>query len=147
MANYYGTTRTNYFHVKDADAFRSFMSKVVVDEDSIHLWEDTDRDGNLVFGFGCYGSILGLPPEDVDDENDFDFDFDYDEFIDKLSEHLVKGDAAIIVEIGNEKLRYLTGSAMIVTENDSEYLDINVMAAERAAQMLGNNTWTTKLAY
>ena len=36
MANYVSTTRTNYFHVKDAEAFRAFMDNV--SEDNLELW-------------------------------------------------------------------------------------------------------------
>jgi hypothetical protein len=36
---------------------------------------------------------------------------------------------------------------MVITSTDSEYLDISVLAAEKAAQLLGNSGWKTKLEY
>ena len=62
MANYYGNTRTNYFHVKDEAAFREFMGKVVGDEDGIDLWDDEkDDQGNTLFGFGLYAANCDAP--------------------------------------------------------------------------------------
>ncbi len=145
MANYCCAVRTNYFHVKDPEAFRKFMDTVVACEDSVSVWEEKDKDGRTVFGFGCYSSILGVLPEGV--EEDEDFDYDYDEFVNGLADHVAENDAIIILESGNEKLRYLVGSAMVITSTDSEYLDISVLAAEKAAKLLGNSGWKTKLEY
>ena len=150
MANYCCATRTNYFHVKDPNSFRKFMNKVTACEDNINVWEEKDRDGNLVFGFGCYGSILGVPVFDEEEcsEDEYDCcDYDYDEFVNGLADLVSDDDAIIILESGNEKLRYLVGSAMIITSTSSEYLDISTIAAESAAKMLGNEKWKTKLEY
>lgn len=145
MANYCCATRTNYFHVKDPEAFQRFMDGVVSCEDSVSVWSETDRDGDLVFGFGCYSPILGVKPEDAD--QDADFDYDYDEFVNGLADHVAEDDAIIILESGNEKLRYLVGSAMVITSKQSEYLDIATVAAEAAAEMLKNPSWKTRVAY
>lgn len=51
MANYECVSRTNYFHVKDAETFREFMDSVIADD--LHLWEEKDNDNNTVFAFGC----------------------------------------------------------------------------------------------
>lgn len=139
MANYYGVTRTNYFHVKDPEAFKKLMDTVVTSEDRISVWNEKDKNGKTIYGFGCYGSILGI--EDKDE------DCDYDGFIDALSSLVAEDDAIIILESGNEKLRYLVGSAMIVTSKDSEYLEIGTVAAERVASILGRQQWLTKMWY
>lgn len=143
MANYCCAVRTNYFRVKDPTAFKKFMDTVVACEDEVYVWEDTDKEGRPIFGFGCYSSILGVPLN----EKDEDEEYGYDEFINGLSEHVAEDDAAIIFESGNEKLRYLVGSASVVTNTQSEYLDIAVIAAETAAKMLGNPSWETRVAY
>lgn len=142
MANYNCCVRTNYFHVKDPDAFRSFMCRVYGTEDDVELWEVKDHDGNLVFGFGTNGGISGLC--DVDEE---DNDDSYDLFIDGLQEHLCDDDAAIILEVGHEKLRYIVGSATVVTKKHCEYLDIRSLATAKAAELLGNPQWTTQCDY
>ena len=38
MSNYCCTIRTNYFRVKDDEAFREFMGRVQGDEDSIEIF-------------------------------------------------------------------------------------------------------------
>lgn len=43
MANYESVTRSNYFHVKDEDAFSKFMD--TVSGDDMHCWSDKDEDG------------------------------------------------------------------------------------------------------
>ena len=55
MANYESVTRSNYFHVKDEDAFSKFMD--TVSGDDMHCWSDKDEDGNTLHAFGCDGSI------------------------------------------------------------------------------------------
>lgn len=40
MANYESVTRSNYFHVKDEDAFSKFMD--TVSGDDMHCWSDKD---------------------------------------------------------------------------------------------------------
>ncbi len=150
MANYCCATRTNYFRVKDADSFRRFMEDVVATEDSVSVWEEKDKAGNLVFGFGCYGSILGVSvhKEGCNEEDDFGYDdYDFDGFVNGLSELVADDDAVIILESGNEKLRYVTGCALVITSTDSEYMEIDVLAAQRAAEMLKNPSWKTRVCY
>jgi len=145
MANYCCATRTNYFHVKDPVAFKEFMNRVCADEDAVDVWEEKDENGDTVFGFGCYGSILGVEPDGV--ENNEDFDYDYEEFIQGLSECVADDDAVIVMESGNEKLRYLVGSALIVTSTDNDYYEIEAVAAKRASEMLNNPSWKTRTNY
>lgn len=147
MANYYCSVRTNYFRVKDPNAFREFMQTVVASEDSVHVWEETDRNGDPTFGFGCFGSVLGVATDGTDGDKEYEDEYDFEEFIYQLSEHVAPGDAVIMIEVGNEKLRYLVGNALIVTENQYEYLDLNKLSVECAAQMLGNSDWKTRMDY
>lgn len=142
MANYVGYTRTNYFHVTDADGFRNFMSTVYAAEDTIAIWDVKDADGNQMFGFGCYSSIIGLA--DGDDE---DCEYDYDGFIDGLKKYIADRDACIIFEAGHEKLRYLVQDACIVTNKESKYIQLPDIAIEKVAEMLGNPDWDTKYQY
>lgn len=144
MANYECATRTNYFHVKNADAFREFMQRVVSDEGTVGLWEEKDQSSNPIFGFGCYGSIIGVRSQNADDEDD---DLDYDVFVDELAKHVAIDDAAIIFESGHEKLRYLTGTAIVVTRNERKYIDVEDIAATEAAKILCNPEWKTRTSY
>lgn len=146
MANYCCTVRTNYFHVKDAEAFRVFMARIYGSEDSIELFEEKDSGGNPIFGFGTYGGISGLRNSEDDEDADAD-ETAYDEFIAGLQTHIADDDAAIILEAGHEKLRYIVGSATVVTCQDVAYLDITHLAVDRSKEMLKNPGWNTKCEY
>ena len=146
MANYHCTIRTNYFHVKDEERFRELMSRVYGSEDNVNLFESKDKNGKTVFGFGVYGGISGVRNAMADEDDDAD-DTAYDEFIAELQDCIADDDAIIILESGNEKLRYIVGSATIITSEDHDYLDITALATERAAEMLKNPDWQTICEY
>ena len=145
MAEYCCTVRTNYFHVKDAEAFRVFMARVYGSEDPIKLFEEKDCSGNPIFGFGTYGGISGLRNSMDDDDEDAD-ETAYDEFIAGLQEHIAD-DAVIILEAGHEKLRYVVGSATIITSQDIKHLDLTNLAVACGRAMLNNPDWKTKCEY
>ena len=147
MANYYCAVRTNYFRVNDPDAFRKFMKKVATCEDTIQIWEERDKSDRTLFGFGCYGSILGIPVLDGEDDDYGCDDYDFEEFVHGLSDLVAEDDAIIILESGAEKLRYVTGTALVITSTGSEFMEIDVLAAEKAASMLKNPQWKTQVSY
>ena len=158
MANYCYSVRTNYFRVKDETGFLELMNHVQGNEDTIDVFEK-DVYGETYFGFGCYGGISGvdedyyLQAHGIDPENDADYDEDdfedsrYDLFVSRLREIVAEDDAIIIQESGNENLRYLIGSAHIITKSCEKYLSINEVAKREAAQLLGNPNWTTSMEY
>ena len=144
MANYYGITKTNYFHVNDPEGFKKLMRRVVSDEGDIDLWEDKDKDGNPVFAFGGYSSISGICPieNNNDDSEDEDYDeADYDLFVSELQKLIVDGEAIIITEIGHEKLRYITAYSTVITKDGCEYVTLERRAAAKARDMLGNQKY------
>ena len=147
MANYYAKTRTNYFRVKDAEKFKEYMNtRIGVNEDKIELWEKVMPDGTKLYGFGCYGNILG---EKVNQESEDieELEYDYDDFCNSLAEFVADDDAIIITEIGNEKLRYLTGYSTIITSKEITCLSLSQMAAHKAAEVLKNPSWQTQMEY
>ena len=102
MANWYGTARSNYFRVKDKDAFLKWADGrglgVFKNEESADL-------------FAIYGG------ESTDDGSWPSYDVESDTEIDlvaELAQHLPNGQIAVLMEIGAEKLRYLTGVAIAV---------------------------------
>lgn len=137
--NYTATTRTNYFRVKDEDAFKAFMGPVSGDD--LRIFEKT-QDGQKFFGFGCYGVIYGICPEDDPDEC-----ADYDAFLDGLKSHVAEDDAIIIMQAGNEGLRYVVGDATVITSKDVQYINIDNWAVMKAREMLLNKNWKTQLDY
>lgn len=140
--------RTNYFRVKDEESFRNLMARVYGCEDTVDFWPAKDKDGNTVFGFGCYGGISGVRNAEEDEDGDVE-ETSYDEFLDGLQKCVAEDDAIIILESGNEKLRYVTGYATIITSKDIQTLDLTTMAKETAATMLNNpeSEWTTVCEY
>lgn len=128
MSNYESVTRSNYFHVKDEDAFSKFMD--TVSGDDIHCWSDKDEDGNTLHAFGCDGSIYGVPNGAEDD--------DFDLFLSELQKHIAPEDAVILMESGHEKLRSVTGYATIITTDDIRTISTYDIALTKAKEMLKN---------
>lgn len=143
MANFYGTFRTNYFHVKDETKFRDLMTHVTGTEDSVDFWEKKDGDGSTMFAFGAYGTIPGI--ESLDEDGDTDVD--YEGFLDALRDCVADGDAIIMTEVGNEKLRYVSGIATVITSSDIEVLNLMDVAVKKARDMLGDTQWKTQCEY
>jgi len=139
MANYYATVRTNYFHVKSPDEFKKMLMDVE-GEDSVLLFEETDENGQPIFGFGCCGTIYGIPKGE-DEETDYDF------FIEKLQACVADDDAVIILEAGYEKLRYVIATALVVTSSDTFFVSAEDVAIEKAREMLKNDKWDTCCEY
>ena len=146
MANYCCAIRTNYFCVKDEEKFRELMARVHGCEDDIRVWERKVSNGKTMFGFGLYGEIAGVKHAREDDDDEFD-DTSYGEFISGLQSCVADHDAIIIMEAGNEKLRYVLGSATIITSRSCEYISIDRLAVSRASEMLGVERWSTKCEY
>lgn len=137
MANYYCTMRTNYFRVKDEVNFKRIMDSVE-SEDRVKVFKH-EQHGQTWYGFGCYGGIYGIGR--VDD------DPDYEMFVAALQEVVADDDAIIIYEVGNEKLRYLIGSAHVITSKSQEFVDLRAVAYEAARTLLNNQNWTTRSEY
>lgn len=145
MSEYICTTRTNYFHVKDPEAFTVFMGRVYGTLEPVSLWREQDDAGQLVFGFGTYGAIAGLKKADADDDP-LD-ETAYGEFIQGLQEQIAEDDAVILLESGHEKLRYVTGSAAVLTEKECVHIDLSDIAARRASELLGAPGWKPRCEY
>ena len=144
MANYNCVQRTNYFHVKDSEAFRELMEKVEAED--LRYWEEKDEDGNLTFAFGCHGNIAGIPFQDdvgamVTDEDS------YEDFLTELQKCVDEHDAIILIESGHEKLRYISGIATVITRDSIEYLVLSKTALGLARRMLGNEQYDPRMDY
>ena len=107
MANYYATSRTNTFRVKNQATFMAWAEKLGV---TVHERHD--------------GSGFVLFPDERDDTGAFpSHDAEADEeidFVEQLSEHLADGSVAVIVEAGAEKLRYVHGHAIAVNSRGEQ---------------------------
>jgi hypothetical protein len=130
MANYYGQTRTNYFLVKDAEAFKAEMAnyEVNVIEQQMHGETgygilDTDSDGG-----GLQWSQFNEETEDYDDLA----------WEDIIGKHLKDGSVCVLMETGAEKYRYLTGWA-VAFNNKGESRRVNLTDIYDLAKELGTD--------
>lgn len=114
MANYYGTGRSNYFKVKDLEAFEEWAAKI-----GLKTFDSSERHPDCV-AFEGNEEHGGLPDEYLDEsENIIQIDF-----WNELSKHLVEGEVAIFVCSGAEKLRYIDGWATAV-DHRGKILDVS----------------------
>jgi len=116
MANWYGTSRSNYFSVKDETAFDAFVDAFNLEhwrnEDGLHaIAPDEANDG-------FWPSQIWREDEDVEDYVDIDF-------VEELAKHLANDTVAILMTAGAEKLRYVTGRAVAV-KNDGSYVSVDI---------------------
>lgn len=110
MANYTAVARSNYFQVKDLAAFR----------EEARLYNLTVRDaidpqrkanGFVMIHPAQDGGCGGWPGFLWDDDLEEEVEFDLHSWV---AGHLVKGQVAVLEEVGFEKLRYLVGVAVAV---------------------------------
>ena len=106
MANFNGTARSNYFKVKDVEAFKAWVETIP----DLVCWE---REGLYAirsedFDTGCW------PSTRYDDEDE-DLNL-----TGELAEHLAEGEVAVLMEAGAEKLRYISGWAVAVNHKGEE---------------------------
>src|SRR6185312_6909258 len=97
MANWYGSARSNYFRVKDTDAFLRWAERR-----GLGIFKNDQAPDILAIHPGDTTDSGGWPSYDLENEEELDL-------VSELAEHLAPGQIAILLEIGAEKLRYLTG--------------------------------------
>ena len=112
MANWYGSARSNYFKVKDLDAFKKAMEPwpIRVHEggagDVCLLSEEQDSGGWP--SYRSHDDEFDAPlVEDASYDTDIEFDA-----LSLIAPHLETGQVCVMMECGAEKLRYLSGIAL-----------------------------------
>jgi len=131
MANYYESARSNYFFVKDVDAFKAEL-------DGSGLGIESRKVGELT-QVGMFASVdNGFPWEKYDQET---YDSTELDWADIFKRHLVDNQVAIIMGAGAEKLRYISGWAMAFN-NKGESKSINLDAIYDLAKELGSEITT-----
>jgi hypothetical protein len=126
MANYYGKFRTNYFAVKDPEAFREDIMNYPVEMIS------QEQDGQMLFGF-LDTDEGGLPSTIYNEETDEDTEIIWE---DLFTKHLADDWVAIIMEVGSEKHRYFQGFASAYN-NKGESKHISLEDIYDVAKYLG----------
>lgn len=106
MADWYGSARSNYFKVRDNEAFKVFISSnlpsMIAEHDTTDntWWIRADDYGNGGLNWTIYD-------EDLNSDDSVNA-------IDEFASHLHQGEVAIFFEVGAEKLRYITGNALAI---------------------------------
>lgn len=109
MADYYASARSNYFRVKDKDAFVNHIQKMVPDVTVDK--EETDGKDYYVLLFE-----EGIPTWCYDDKYN-DVEIDWRAF---FAKHLEEDSIAVLMEAGAEKLRYIAGLAFAYNAKGEE---------------------------
>ena len=171
MANYCPMWRTNYFQVKDEAAFRAWVSSFI-DAPTIEKNPGGPKVGDW-FMLHSYHTESGTPgyrepsreevlahleehdPEMLEgldgDELEGELELSaeaqaYDNDVDfyaELATHLTDDCVAVGMEIGNEKIRYLTGVVCVVDSSGrTDWVDLNEWAMKTAQTMFPGKTCT-----
>jgi len=135
MADWAGHARSNYFKVKDQDAFADLCEK----------WNLTfvvDKNSPERVGFLCENEFGGLPNYRMEEEEIHgkivEFEYDFDDFLDQLTKHLEDNEVAIMYEVGAEKMRYITGIAYAIN-NKRDVVSVSLDDIYKKAKTLGKN--------
>ncbi len=136
MANYVLTCRSNYFRVRDPNLFERWCSffgleywtgKEIPDcEDLAYAIAQTEGQG-----------WPSWHPE-TDDEIDFDAE---------LAKHLDPRDIALLYQVGNEALRFISGHATAIhSDGRTVHVGLNTIH-DLARQAFGDNVTITEAIY
>jgi hypothetical protein len=126
MANYYSSARTNYFRVKDVDAFNAWVKEF----ENLHGVEVVSKENTFAI---LFDGESGVP-----NSREVDGDYEPLDFMDELSKHLADDEVAILHESGAEKLRYINGFAIAIN-NKAERRVISLDDIYVHAKELGKN--------
>ena len=118
MSDMYGAIRSNWFTVKDIEAFRDWFESECHFGYDVELWVE---DGKAAFG--GYEQYPSAWPRYVDDGDTHDYDLEY--FADLIRAHLADGEELRVLAAGNEKLRYVAASHLIVTHNSVTFNNLH----------------------
>lgn len=125
MANYYGTSRTNYFAIKleMLEEFKADMKRLDIEI----VGKPPERLALIS------NDESGWPSYDPEaEENDGDGSTD---FCHQVSKYLTPGSIAIMVEVGNEKARYVSGHAVAVdSEGACVWVNLEAEILKRAKE-------------
>ena len=131
MATYTSTARTNYFRVKDVDAFNKWIEQFSGLETIVH---ETQGTIGILFEDGVPN--CRWETEKFADGSEHDVDVEVD-FMEELGLHLADEEVAVLQEVGNENLRYVSGYSIAVN-NKGERREISINHIYNLAKELGS---------
>jgi len=129
MANYQPYARTNYFQVKDPEAFKVFVNKLC-DFEIIEKQLNGETKYAIMPNNECGWSICEILDEDAK--------YIEIDIVREVSKYLLEDEVAIFQEIGHDNMRYLFGISIAVNSK-GEYRIINLNDIYEIARCLGKN--------
>lgn len=157
MANTICKSRTNYASVTDESELRRIIGLcVTTDGDDINIITKTDKSGETRFGFYVESDISGylldeegnvVDPKKYDADDETEYETSFDRFIEDLQKVIVPGDALIITSISYEKMRWLAGNFIVVTHDNTKFVDMSDIALKTTREILDNPDWCTEMYY
>lgn len=138
MADMYGAMRSNEFRVKNVEAFRAWFENYIFGDETAFWVDKLNDDGSGTVSFGAeeqypsayprfkkYDVEDGLVP-DEDDDYDIEGVPDLDAWAEELKAHLADGEVFQVVAGGNEKMRYVAYSELLVAKDIEKPVWISV---------------------
>ena len=113
MANFEEKVTSNFFKVKDSKLFIN-----EIEEKEIECFFERKYNDNERFAIVSYDGLITE-------------DFEYDDFIKLIQNHIYDDEIVVIKSIGNEKLRYLTADATIVSKEKVEYIEFGKIIKDK----------------
>ena len=113
MANFEEKVTSNFFKVKDPKLFIN-----EIEEKGIECFFERKYNDNERFAIVSYDGLITE-------------DFEYDDFIKLIQNHIYDDEIVVIKSIGNEKLRYLTADATIVSKEKVEYIEFGKIIKDK----------------
>ena len=107
MAVYEAVTKTNGFRVTNEERFQELLNGLSGEDVEHH--EFTNSFGQIVHQIYGYCSV-----DYVTEDGDYDFDV----FIKELQKILPDRESVVWIEIGNEKIRYVNGVVIVITNKE-----------------------------
>lgn len=113
MSNYCGAARSNYFRVKDPEAFKAEMTNY-----NVEVWDRVEENGETLYALGSNDDGGDWPSYNSETDEDIDF-------MEVLAPLVADGEVVVFQCSGAEKLRYIGGHA-IAFNNQREYVCVNL---------------------
>jgi hypothetical protein len=128
MSNFNGTARSNYFRVKDADAFVAAMVALP----DIKVWTKVDDNGVVRHAIASDDADTGCWPgwmqvESMGEPGGDEIEEDREIYMpDEIAPHLMDGEVCVLMEAGAEKLRYISAYALAFDNTDREVVRVSL---------------------
>jgi len=136
MADYQSKFLSNYFSVTDVTKFEELI-KSCQTEGIMEIFQKDQPDGSIKYGFGSTNTIHGLPPKGEECGELYIF---YGE----LRKLIPPGEAALVTEIGNEKLNYLVACCTVITQTEIKTIELESYALDLARELLNDPDFDTE---